>query len=118
MKANILSNPIKDTGSQNDTNEPLVYECQCGHREPIKGGNEIWQIEAACIMVGCRDCAFIEGDGPVKQDIKRGIAMYVAHEKEAIAQGYRAEEISQIAKVAKTLETLSRIYEGRGSKLK
>lgn len=110
MKANIAGKEPIPKEAPIEGNEPLAYKLPCGLIEPLAAREEAWKLDAACIMVGCEDCAFKpEGmENPVKADIPRAVAMWAAHEREAIAKGEREADIKLIAGVAKTLEQLKK----------
>lgn len=110
MRANIAGKEPIPKEAPIEGNEPLAYKLPCGLIEPLATRKEAWKLDAACIMVGCQDCQFKPEDmkKPVKQDIKRAVAMWAAHEREAIANGEREVDIKLIAGVAKTLEQLKK----------
>lgn len=76
---------------------------KCGKLEDAPKGQE-WQIEAACIMIGCAACQFYKGGEEFHQkDIKRGIAMWAARERVAIEKGERKQELDTLVEVARIL---------------
>lgn len=46
--------------------------------------SEDWKAEISCNLVGCKNCQHFKGEVYVKQNIKKGLAMWAKKEKEQI----------------------------------
>lgn len=115
MKAIISQQPILENENEGVLPDaPLAYKLPCGLIEPLKDEKEAWRLDMACIAIGCEACQFKTDQIFVEPDIKRAVAMWAAHEKQAITKGERTKEMEQLGTAFQVLLEMSK--GGNGAK--